>query len=155
MTLDDLAVGFNAANFDWSLARPFGVINKFTTSRTSKKMTSGKILAQTQELVSNFLTMMGVQLCIFKIGVTSNPLSRFQLYKQQYYSHMWIIFCCESVDLIHMLEAALIAASIGHKGCRNQPGSGGEGALNRVNPPEPPYFVYIVGGRADQTRCVG
>eukprot|EP00435_Cladocopium_sp_Y103_P007728 s1487_g2.t1 len=49
-----------------------------------------------------------------------------------------------------MLEAALVSEFAAHVGCRNKSGSGGEGALNRANCPDPPYFVYVTGGRADQ-----
>ena len=54
-----------------------------------------------------------------------------------------------------MLEAALISEFGKHVGCQNQSGSGGEGALNRKDPPKGPYFVYITGTRADQMRRVG
>lgn len=54
-----------------------------------------------------------------------------------------------------MLEAALVSEFHKHVGCRNREGSGGEGALNREPVALPPYYVYIVGGRADQPRSVG
>lgn len=59
-----------------------------------------------------------------------------------------------SVDLVHMLEAALISEYHKHVGCKNAEGSGGDGALNRKPPAPPPYFMYIAGGRADQARWV-
>ncbi|CAK8995140.1 unnamed protein product [Durusdinium trenchii] len=51
-----------------------------------------------------------------------------------------------------MLEAALVFEFHKHVGCRNQRGTGGDGALNRKDPSPPPYFVYVTGGRADQMR---
>ena len=47
-----------------------------------------------------------------------------------------------------MLEAALISHFESIVGCRNKPGSGGEGALNR-NGTTAPFFTYVTGGRAD------
>ena len=68
---------------------------------------------------------------------------------------MWLISVSHSIDLVQMLEAALVSEFSKQVGCQNQSGSGGEGALNRENPPFPPYFVYITGARADQNRRVG
>ena len=39
-------------------------------------------------------------------------------------------------------------------GCKNAANSGGEGALNRKDM-EPPFFLYVTGGAADQGRWVG
>ena len=69
---------------------------------------------------------------------------------------MWLIAKSDSVDLVHLLEAALISEFAKHVGCRNQEGSGGgDGALLRKPPPNLPFYVYIAGGRADQNRRVG
>ena len=67
---------------------------------------------------------------------------------------MWVIAKSSSVDTIHMLEAACISHFAVHIGCRNQPESGGEGALNRAHP-KPPFFLYVTGARADQPRRIG
>ena len=97
---------------------------------------------------------MGIRLCVFKLGVTASPLTRFHMYKEQNYSSMWVLAESSSVDLVHMLEAALISEYHKHVGCKNAEGSGGDGALNRKPPAPPPYFMYIAGGRADQARWV-
>lgn len=68
---------------------------------------------------------------------------------------MWLMHQSPSLDLIHMLEAALIMANCHHSGCRNAKGSGGEGGLNRAKKLPPPYFVYITGCSANQPRRVG
>lgn len=88
------------------------------------------------------------------LGVTASPLTRFHMYKEQNYSSMWVLAESSSVDLVHMLEAALISEYHKHVGCKNAEGSGGDGALNRKPPAPPPYFMYIAGGRADQARWV-
>lgn len=117
--------------------------------------TCGKLLAHCLAKVISFREKVGIRLCVFKIGVTANPLTRFQLYAEKNFSMMWLIATSSSVDLIHMLEAALINEFHKHVGCKNVEGTGGDGALNRNPPAPPPYFVYITGGRADQSRWVG
>ena len=54
-----------------------------------------------------------------------------------------------------MLEAALISEFHHVRGCKNAPNTGGEGALNRKDSGGPPFYVYVVGGRADQAKWVG
>lgn len=99
---------------------------------------------------------MGIRLCVFKVGVTADPTARYRFYiKEKNFTAMWLIATSNSVDLVHMLEAALVSEFHKHVGCRNREGSGGEGALNREPVALPPYYVYIVGGRADQPRSVG
>lgn len=98
----------------------------------------------------------GIRLCCFKIGITSNPPLRFSFYVKKNFSCMWVIACSESLDTINMLEAALVALFYQHVGCKNEPETGGEGALSRNNNrAEPPYYVYVTAGRADQARWVG
>lgn len=117
--------------------------------------TAGKLLSYCKSKIICFRERIGIRLCIFKIGVTSNPVPRFEMYKELGFSTMWILAISDSVDLVHMLEAALISEFHKHVGCKNREGSGGDGALNRKPPAPPPYFVYISGGRADQARWVG
>ena len=68
---------------------------------------------------------------------------------------MWIIHEADDVGLVHMLEAALVSHFQHLAGCKNEPDSGGEGALNHHAVRGPPYYVYITGGRADQGKWVG
>ena len=68
---------------------------------------------------------------------------------------MWLIWVSKSIDVVHMLEAALIQHFHQHVGSQNKKGSGGEGSLNKTNPAPPPYYVYVTGGRADQRCRVG
>lgn len=139
---------------DWESARSMGVYNH-CLRQTISTPTCGKILTHCKDRVTSFREKIGVRLCISKLGVTACPLTRFQLYKEQGYSVMWTLATSASVDLVHMLEAALISLFHQHIGCRNKEGSGGDGALNRKPPTPPPYFVYIVGGRADEGKWTG
>lgn len=120
-----------------------------------QRPTCGKILEHSKNQVSAFREFLGVALCVFKIGVTATPFDRFQDYMARNYTHMWLIFVDNNVGLIHMLEAALISEFQSCTGCRNSPGSGGEGALNRTNHKGPPYYLYICGARADQLERIG
>ena len=123
--------------------------------KTVSNPTAGKILSHCKSKAICLREKIGIRLCIFKIGVTADPVSRFDMYRDKGFTTMWILAKSDSVDLVHMLEAALISEYHKHVGCKNKEGSGGDGALNRKPPAPPPYFVYISGGRADQARWVG
>jgi hypothetical protein len=71
------------------------------------------------------------------------------------YNCMWVIAVSNSIDRINMLEAAVISEFQQHVGCKNEPDTGGEGALNRKNRAKPPYYLYVTAGKADQARWVG
>ena len=117
--------------------------------------TCGKLLEHCKDKVVAFRECLGIRLTVFKIGVTANPDERFPSYVKMGFTGMWLIAKSDSIDLVHMLEAALISEYHQHVGCRNKKGTGGDGALNRRDPSPPPYYVYVVGGRADQMRRVG
>lgn len=155
MTLLNLADSFDADSFDWSLTRSHGLINRCAQQPRSGQQTCGRILSRCKEKVTDFRENMGIRLCVFKLGATANPITRYIHYQKLGFTSMWIIHVSPSSDLVHMLEAALISEFGKHVGCRNKEGSGGEGALNRKDKPPPPYFMYITGGRADQHRNVG
>jgi len=142
-------------SFDWNILKPLGIVDKCMPSPQADRAICGKILAHSKDKVTLLRERIGVRVCIFKIGVTANPIARYKLYVDQGYATMWLIHKSNSLDLVHMLEAALISEYHQHVGCRNQTGTGGEGALNRRVPIAPPYFVYVVGARADQPRWVG
>lgn len=145
-----MALQFDAATFDWGMAKCHNLLNK-CLGQTQRPPTSGKILAHSKEQAANMIEEVGASLCIFKIGVSANPLLRYASYLEMGYQQMRIIHTSPSLDSIHMLEAALISMFQDYPGCKNSPGSGGEGGLNRHKPVKPPFFVYIVGGRADKS----
>lgn len=149
----NLEEDFDASSFDWDTLKPLGILNRCMSNM--HRRTCGTLLSYCRDQVICFREKIGIRLCIFKIGVTSNPIIRYKSYVKKNYTAMWLIAESSSVDLIHMLEAALILEFHKHVGCRNKEGSGGDGALNRDQPPPPPYFVYLTGGRADQSCSVG
>ena len=137
----------------WSEMKGLGLVYRGLQSHC--KPTCGKILSHSKRQVAGFREMMGISLLVFKIGVTVNPPARFVDYVRKGFTQMWVIFQGNDVGTVHMLEAALISEFSSACGCRNMQGTGGEGALNRKNSGGPPFFVYITGGRADQSRRVG
>ena len=153
-SLASLAADFDALNFSWASVKPFGILNHCVMPRHGKP-TSGKVLAHAKNQIQSFREQMGVRVCVFKVGITCNPIQRFISYREVGFTDMWVVTMCDSVDSISMLEAACIALFSAHVGCRNKAETGGEGALNRSPPPKPPFFLYVTGGRADQLRKVG
>ena len=153
--LHDLGETFVASSFDWGRVKAFGISIRCLHMEASRKMTCGKILAFSKDEVTSFREKIGIRLCCFKFGVTSNPITRFEMYQRKNFTSMWVIWMSDSLDLIHMLEAALVLQFHQHVGCQNKEGTGGEGFLNSKDPPAPPFFLYVTGGRADQPRRVG
>lgn len=148
-----VGASFVAEGFDWKELRCQQL--HFRCQSAKKPMICGKLLAHCKEQVTSLRERIGVRLCVFKVGITSNPPQRFASYVQKNYCCMWLIAQTESVDKIHMLEAAVISHFQQHVGCRNEPNTGGEGALNRTNRPPPPYFLYVTAARADKVPWVG
>ena len=92
---------------------------------------------------------------IYKIGITHDCSSRFELYKEKGWDQMTVMYTNDNLGLVEMLEAALISHHSGTKQCRNV-ARGGEGMRDRsLNPKfDPPYFCYCVVARADRARWV-
>ena len=139
---------------DWSTVKTCGILSH-APKCGADNMTCGKLLSHCVDKIDAFRTKIGIRLCIFKIGVTHNPLVRYRSYHENGYKTMWLLAMSCSIPLVHMLEAALICKYCLHVGCRNKKGTGGEGYLNRHDGPPGPFFVYIVGARADQHGWVG
>ena len=143
----------SSESIPWADLRAFGILNRIMQCKRGRP-TSGRILSYCKDQVAAFRENMGINLTVFKIGVTAEPAQRFMFYRQENYTNMWVLHTSACVQEIHMLEAALISHFQCGTGCRNTPNSGGEGALNRQNS-QGPYFAYVVGGRADQNKRVG
>lgn len=153
--LRDLGESFSADTFNWDCVKSFGLKNRCLSDSHVSKITCGKLLLHCKNCVTSFREKMGIRLTVFKVGVTCNPIQRYPSYMAMGFHEMHVIAASHSIDLIHMIEAALVMEFHKHVGCRNKEGTGGEGALNKPNRPPGPYFVYVTGGRADQPRNVG
>lgn len=141
-------------SIDWGRLKACNIHNR-TLPMQVPSPTCGKLLSHARKQAIAFREHIGIQVCVFKIGVTAAPEERFRDYLAKAFTSMWIICVNQNLGLIHMLEAALIQEFNTCNGCRNMPGTGGEGALNKKHHAPPPFFVYITGGRADQRKRVG
>lgn len=65
-------------SFDWDAVKPLGLLNKCVVNGDCR--TSGKLLSFCKERVTSFRSKIGIRLCVFKIGVTSNPVVRYKSY---------------------------------------------------------------------------
>ena len=151
-TLEQMGECFNPTSIPWPELKKFGLINRIMRCRRPTP-TAGKVLQYTRQQVAAFRENMGLQVCVFKIGVSSNPVVRYIDYRSKNYTAMWVLHESTSAGATHMLEAALISHFEVCPGCRNKPGSGGEGALNRGGS-SGPYYTYVCGGRADQNKWI-
>lgn len=153
--LTALGEAFEGETFNWQSVRRYQLLNHCDRFRRRKSPTCGKILSHARSQITAYREHIGVRICVFKVGITSNPPRRYASYLKLGFSSMWIITQTDSRDLISMLEAACISHFSCHVGCRNKEESGGEGALNQANPPEPPFYLYVVGARADRGNILG
>ena len=87
----------------------------------------------------------GTEVCVFKIGITHNPITRFPSYRKGNFAAMYLLHCSGSVDFTNALEKCLIESFQAISGCRNIR-LGGDGSMARF---EAPYYLYIVAARAD------
>ena len=127
-----------------------GICVSYLAYSRRQNATAGTILQRCFCQIDQFRNRMGRSVCVFKVGLTSNPLVRFSFYKEANYMHMTLLHVSTNLGSIQFLEAALIAAHVSELGCRNQK-YGGEG------PPvseEDFHFVYVVGARADQFKPI-
>lgn len=69
---------FDVGSFDWDAVKPLGLLNKCMVN--GDRRTSGKLLSFCKDKVTSFRSKVGIRLCVFKIGVTSNPVVRYKSY---------------------------------------------------------------------------
>ena len=114
---------------------------------------SGAVLAHMQQATERQLELCGKQLCIFKFGITAQPLQRWAFYHQENYIRFTVLHATNSLFEACWAEAALIALKDGVRACRNIK-RGGDGPLHTKGG-GPPYFVYLATSRADIGKWVG
>jgi hypothetical protein len=138
------------------LFHKYGICHKSLV--TKRAVTAGTILDRSAKHVQQFRERMNINLCVYKVGMTTNPLVRWHSYKQDGYDLMSLLHVSASKGLIDMLEAALIREHMGNTGCRNIR-LGGDGPSSRKRDCEASaltHFVcYVVGSRADQHSRIG
>ena len=120
------------------------------------RLLAGKVLQHCVSVIKKLrMQSGGLELVIFKIGITHECSGRFQLYKEKGWDCMVVMQQSDELGAIEMLEAALISQHCHEKQCRNIL-RGGEGMRdNQFHPKfDPPYFCYCVSARADRPRWV-
>ncbi|CAE7822447.1 unnamed protein product, partial [Symbiodinium sp. CCMP2456] len=91
----------------------------------------------------------GDALCVFKIGLTSDPFQRRRSYEQQNFKAFVVLHKVSQPELLgmmEMLEAALIAEFHDNERCCRNKQLGGESMRKKDFSPRfpPPYFAYCV-----------
>ena len=127
------------------LCQHHGILISYLDESQRSKCTAGTILQRCMMKIEAFRMNMNRSLCVFKIGMTANPLLRFHFYAKGNYSHMSLLHVTKNIGVAQMLEAALIQTHMAEKQCRNEK-LGGDGPPTNQ---DGHYFVYIVGARAD------
>ena len=96
------------------------------------KSTAGTILQGCLTQIDRFRNQMTRSLCVYKVGITTNPVLRFHFYARGNYSKMSLLHITENMGVAQMLEAALLAMHISEKECRNER-FGGDGPATLEN----------------------
>ena len=131
--------------FPWDKVRRFNI----SVDLVGPGKTCTEVINHCNEKFRSFREEMGGNVCIFKFGITTDPITRFHFYVKDGYQRMLVLHISKSPHAIEMLEAYLIFTFGKIMGCRNV-AKGGEGNL----PSKPgPYLTYVVAARAD--RAVG
>lgn len=115
------------------------------------KSTAGTILQRCLTNVEKFKRQMGGPVCVYKIGITTNPLLRSHFYGKGNYCNMSLLHVTENMGVAQMLEAALISMHLSERGCRNER-FGGDGPAHAFH--EKFHFVYIVGAWANGRKRI-
>ncbi len=116
-----------------------------------EKNLAGKVLHHCLDGVARLrFATGGEQLALFKIGITHDVYSRFELYREKGWQKMLVMFSSPELGQVEMLEASLILHFKCWQQCRNV-SKGGEGMRTSCFTAKfpPPYFCYCVAARAD------
>lgn len=134
-----------------SLFREHGIAIAYLNEPQRCKATAGTVLQRCFMKLEQFRNTVGYSVCVYKVGLTSNPIIRLQSYLDRNYSHMTLLHVTSNLGEAQMLEAALICSSLSKTGCRNEK-LGGDGPKHTIK--EPWHFVYVVGARADKLKAI-
>ena len=131
-----------------------GIEIVYMANPSRQKATAGTILQRCLTEITKFRKHMNKDVCVFKVGLTTDPVVRFGFYRDANYERMVLLHVTENMGVAQMLEAALIAPNLKQVGCRNEK-FGGEGPPCKSLHGKTFHFVYVVGARADQMKPIG
>ena len=77
---------FDSVSFDWNRVKGLGLLKRCVP--TDSHRTCGKLLSFCIDQVTSFREKIGIKLCVFKIGVTSNPVVRYKSYVEKNYCNV-------------------------------------------------------------------
>ena len=77
------------------MCRKHGIGVSYLPDAKRLKATAGTILQKCLREVEIFRNKMNRNLCVFKLGLTSNPVVRFQSYQEANYTHMTLLHVSE------------------------------------------------------------
>ena len=80
--LEQLADDLNPIKIPWQDLREFGILNRIMKPRRPKA-SAGVVLAYSKQQVVSFREHLRLSVCVFKIGVTANPICRFLDYRSK------------------------------------------------------------------------
>ena len=134
-----------------------GIHVKFLKHKPATMPTSGVLFGHAEDACRRFIDSIGgASLAVFKIGISADPVQRWQWYKIQNFTEMVVMCCSMELPLVESLEAHLVRLLRAHTGCRNQQPGGESMRTKSGNPRFPgPWFCYIVGSRADIRARIG
>ena len=138
-----------------------GYVNDVLVKRViGETLTASKIRWHCVETI-NFVRGQcgGPALCVFKIGLTANPIKRREAYRKQNFKQFVIIHEVsrhELLGMLEMLEAALIAQFHDCQRCCRNKQLGGESMRDKNFAArfEPPYYAYCAATNASQREPI-
>ena len=139
------------AEYNFAAELEHGVDVSAPTPKKGSSLTTGSILDHCRGRIDYLIGKFGgPELCIFKVGIASNLLPRYDSHIDEGYCRFVCLLASRNLALIEMLEAALVAVCEKHRGCRNTQGGGDGGLQKRTHYGEDPvFFAYIAVARAD------
>ena len=102
------------------MSRKHEIAIAYLATPKRERATAGTILQRSLYEIEKFRSKMTRSLCVFKLGLTTNPIIRFKFYRDDNYSHMALLHVTENAGVAQMLEASLIAIHMSQTGCRNE-----------------------------------
>ena len=119
---------------------------------------SGKLQDHCVRKIMSFRRSLGgLNLCVYKIGITSDLNQRWATYREQNFERMLCLHASNNVSVAEHLEAALILIFKQDKhGSLRNVNKGGEGMRQSGGKTRfcPPYFLYVVGANASQRERI-
>ena len=153
------------ADCDFTAELEHGIGVHLPSPAKGASLTTGSILSHCRRRIDDIVEKCGgSKLAVFKIGIASQLIPRYDSYVDEGYFTLVCIMCSKHLPLIEMLEAALIALYETHAGCQNLQ-SGGDGGLSKrrhylrgqdpLRVQDPLFFTYCAAARADTLIRLG